>query len=75
MSILITGAAGFIGSNFAHLIKRKTTDQIIALDALTYAGNRENINNIEDDQLIFEHANICNENRLKELFEQYKIKK
>ena len=75
MSILITGAAGFIGSNFAHLIKQKTNEKIIALDALTYAGNRENINSIEDDQFIFENANICNEEHLKKIFEQYKIKK
>jgi len=75
MSILITGAAGFIGSNFAHLIKQKTNEKIIALDALTYAGNRENINSIEDDQFIFENANICNEEYLKKIFEQYKIKK
>ena len=39
MSILVTGAAGFIGSNFVHLLMASTDEKIISLDALTYAGN------------------------------------
>ena len=42
MKILITGVAGFIGSNFAFYIKKKHPDyEIVGLDALTYAGNLE----------------------------------
>ncbi len=43
-TILVTGGAGFIGSNFVHHIKRKYPDyRIIVLDALTYAGFVENL--------------------------------
>jgi dTDP-glucose 4,6-dehydratase len=48
--ILVTGGAGFIGSNFIHYILKKYSDyQIINLDALTYAGNKENLKSIEQD--------------------------
>lgn len=44
MNLLVTGAAGFIGSNFVHYwLEKHSNDKIIALDALTYAGNRENL--------------------------------
>ena len=63
-SILVTGAAGFIGSNFVRYILRKYPDyRIIVLDALTYAGNRENLNDLEgDSRFFFYHGNICDEN-------------
>jgi len=48
MNILVTGGAGFIGSNFIHyLLEKYPEDQIINLDALTYAGNLENLKDIE----------------------------
>ncbi len=75
MSILVTGAAGFIGSNFIHLISKKIDQKIIALDALTYAGNRENIHHIESEQIIFEHKNICNKKDLESIFSKYNIQK
>ena len=44
MKILVTGAAGFIGSNFVfHMMKAHPEDDIIALDSLTYAGNLESL--------------------------------
>ena len=44
MKILVTGGAGFIGSNFVHYITRERPDwQITVLDALTYAGNKKNL--------------------------------
>src|SRR5689334_15155994 len=46
--ILITGGAGFIGSNFVHhWVDRYPDDRIIVLDALTYAGNRQNLKEVE----------------------------
>ena len=41
--IFITGAAGFIGSNFAHYLYSKGFDDIVILDKLTYAGNMDNL--------------------------------
>jgi dTDP-glucose 4,6-dehydratase len=42
--ILVTGAAGFIGSNFVHYwLERHPDDSVVALDLLTYAGNRANL--------------------------------
>lgn len=50
MKVLITGGAGFIGSNFVHYMVRKYSNyQIINLDALTYAGNLENVKDVENE--------------------------
>ena len=50
MKILVTGGAGFIGSNFVHyMLDTYPEDRIVNLDALTYAGNLENLADIEDD--------------------------
>lgn len=58
---LVTGCAGFIGTTFVHyMLKRYTDIRIINLDALTYAGNLENLKDLEDDpRHIFVHGNIC----------------
>ena len=49
MRLLVTGAAGFIGSNFVHYwLERHPDDHLVALDLLTYAGNRENLGGTED---------------------------
>ena len=52
MSILITGAAGFIGSNFVLNWLEKNNEKIIALDKLTYAGNLENLKSVEKNQIM-----------------------
>jgi len=60
-SLLVTGAAGFIGANFVHYWRQNhPDDRIVALDALTYAGNRANLVGLEGSAgFHFLHANIC----------------
>src|SRR5580700_5279377 len=48
--LLVTGGAGFIGSNFVHYwLGHQPSDQVVVLDALTYAGNRANLDSVQDD--------------------------
>lgn len=60
-SLLVTGGAGFIGSNFVrYMLKKYPSYRIIVLDALTYAGNRENLADLEKNpRYLFYHGNIC----------------
>jgi dTDP-glucose 4,6-dehydratase len=58
MRVLVTGAAGFIGSNFVrYWLERHPDDHIVAYDLLTYAGNRENLADVED-RIDFVHGDI-----------------
>jgi dTDP-glucose 4,6-dehydratase len=59
--LLITGGAGFIGSNFVyHWCQQYPGDRVVVLDALTYAGNRQNLANLEGHaNLRFVEGNIC----------------
>ena len=51
MKLFVTGGCGFIGSNFIrHMLNKYPDYEIINLDALTYAGNSENLRDIEDDR-------------------------
>lgn len=62
MKLLITGGAGFIGSNFVHFVMREKPDwQITVLDALTYAGNKSNLQGLDSDRFKFVEGNICDE--------------
>jgi len=72
-TILITGGAGFIGSHAVrHFVNRYPTYRIVNMDALTYAGNLENLKDIETaPNYIFEKADICDEERTAELFARY----
>jgi dTDP-glucose 4,6-dehydratase len=59
MKIIVTGGAGFIGSNFVHYVYRERPDwQITVLDALTYAGNRANIEGLDPSRVTFVEGNI-----------------
>jgi dTDP-glucose 4,6-dehydratase len=58
-SILVTGGAGFIGSNFVHhLLGRWPDAHVVVLDALTYAGRRENLDGLKAGALTFVHGDI-----------------
>lgn len=60
MRILVTGGAGFIGSNFVHYwVGKYPNDEIIVLDKLTYAGNLENLESVKD-KITFIKGDICN---------------
>ena len=74
-NILITGGAGFIGSHVVRLFVNKYSNyQIINLDMLTYAGNLENLKDIEDkDNYTFVKCDICDYKKVKKVFEDYKI--
>ena len=59
-NIIVTGGCGFIGSNFVHYVVNNHPDvHVTVLDALTYAGNIENIAGLPEDRVEFVHGNIC----------------
>lgn len=75
MKFLITGGAGFIGSNYLHYVVNKyPEDKFICLDALTYAGNYNNIKELENkDNFEFVKGDIRDKELVEKLFEQYKF--
>lgn len=73
-SILITGGAGFIGSNYINLYAKDTNVHVVNLDKLTYAGNLDNIDVKENTpSYTFVQGDICNKELLRELFEKYRF--
>ena len=73
--ILVTGGAGFIGSNFIRYLLQHHSDwQIVNLDKLTYAGNLENLADLKDDpRYTFVYGDIADRNLVKNLFEEQKF--
>lgn len=72
-NILITGAAGFIGANFAeYFVNKYPNYNIIVLDKLTYAGNLDNLKNIMD-KITFVQGDICDFEFVIDLYKKYNI--
>ena len=74
-TILVTGGAGFIGSNFIPYYLASNPDhKVINLDKLTYAGNLDNLKEIENhEQYVFVQGDICDQALLKDLWNQHQI--
>jgi dTDP-glucose 4,6-dehydratase len=74
MKVLVTGAAGFIGSNLVHFLHRERPSwKITTLDLLTYAGNLKNISTLLDEgRVSFEKADITDDKAINSLFERDK---
>lgn len=74
-NIMVTGGAGFIGSNFITMMLKTHPDyKIVNVDALTYAGNLENLMSVNDiNNYTFIKADIRNRNRIEEIFKEYEI--
>ncbi len=71
--ILVTGGAGFIGSNFVLDWLKASNEPVVNLDALTYAGNLENLQSLtEDPRHIFVKGNICDKELVSSLLTKYK---
>lgn len=75
MKYLITGGAGFIGSNYMHYVTEKYPEDVfVCLDALTYAGNYNNIKELEErENFIFVKGNICDREFVYDLFAKEKF--
>jgi dTDP-glucose 4,6-dehydratase len=74
-NILVTGGAGFIGSNFIHTLLRTTQiDQLVNLDLLTYAGNLNNLAALETDaRYLFIHGDITDRSLVERLMVEHRI--
>jgi dTDP-glucose 4,6-dehydratase len=72
-TIIVTGAAGFIGSNFVYQWIAEESDSVVSLDALTYAGNLANLAPVDaDPRHRFVHGDICDEALVARLFAEHR---
>ena len=88
-NILVTGGAGFIGSNFIHYLFGASSAKgdlfndagfdgtVVNVDSLTYAGNLESLKDIEEEfggkRYFFEKVDICDREQIERIFKQYDI--
>jgi dTDP-glucose 4,6-dehydratase len=72
MVIVVTGGAGFIGSAVVRYLIKETTDSVVNVDKLTYAGNLENLSDISNsERYFFERADIGDSEKIREIFGKY----
>ena len=70
MKILVTGGAGFIGSNLVRLLIREKGESVVNLDKLTYAGNQNSLVDLVDDEAYcFEQVDLCDVSEVRRVFE------
>ncbi|HEX5729667.1 GDP-mannose 4,6-dehydratase, partial [Microbacterium sp.] len=69
-NLLVTGGAGFIGSNFVHHVVGHTDHHVTVLDALTYAGNLDSLAGLPENRVTFVKGDITDAALVDELFEE-----
>ena len=74
-TLLVTGGAGFIGSNFVlYWLETYPEDKVVVLDALTYAGNRANLDSVEDNpNFTFVQGDICDTDLVESLLKEHLV--
>lgn len=73
MKIIVTGGAGFIGSAVVRHLINETTDEVLVIDKLTYAGNLESLASVADDKRYsFQQVDICDRVKLDRVFQDFK---
>ena len=71
-TLLVTGGAGFIGSNFVHHVLDGNDCRVVNLDLLTYAGNLESLSGLPDDRHQFVHGDICDGALVRQMLEEHR---
>jgi len=75
-NVLITGGAGFIGSNYVSYVIENTQDQVFVLDNLTYAGDLKNLESVDGhERYTFIKGDICNDQLMDQLFKKHQFNK
>jgi dTDP-glucose 4,6-dehydratase len=69
--LLVTGGAGFIGSDFVHYVLDHTDDSVTVLDKLTYAGSRSSLEGLPEDRFRFVEGDICDAELVGRLFDEH----
>ncbi|GAA3030709.1 dTDP-glucose 4,6-dehydratase [Microbacterium dextranolyticum] len=69
--LLVTGGAGFIGSNFVHYVLANTDSSVTVLDKLTYAGTLDSLQGLPADRFTFVHGDICDAELVSRLFREH----
>jgi dTDP-glucose 4,6-dehydratase len=72
LKVLVTGAAGFIGSEFVSQVANSTINEIFVIDAFTYAGRKQNLSNLRNVITVLK-GDICNQNFIIRVFKKYKF--
>lgn len=74
-NLLVTGGAGFIGANYVHYwLEQYPNDKVVVLDALTYAGNKANLDSVESHpNFVFAHGDICDTALVEQLLKEHHL--